>query len=382
MTVKHASVCVILVALCFLAGCRNEEQPIPPGQVAFSFARVEGSGSSGGRKQQETPAYVSFVLRKPDGTSVSGKRSLTEFNGSYITQPEQLIPGDYALTQFFILDNNEHSVYASPVSGTDLADLVEHPLPLPFTVSSEQTTHIVPEVIAIEDHTAEDFGYVTLSFNVINVKAIQVPVIEDKSITKISYEFRRGAERIASEYVTLGRVANINDNRLVNGEWQSRILVWVDSDGCAKDVYRFEGSIVFQGALVKLPDLTDGRWALFRHRQMTVAANTAVDIFLSTDPRTAFRIEMSAPAAVGIRGYFDRTYWDSNDVQLCATTKEEFYGVSSVAATMDDSPACSAEPGTQIDSIVSFTLNDQQPPFQAYFAWEIQQGGGIVPVCN
>lgn len=370
-----------VLVLLLLVNCEGEQETSAPGQVVFSFSAASVPSLT---HTQNTPAYVSFVLRRPDGDRISIRRNLTELSGSYVTEPEQLIPGNYALEQFFILDSEEKSIYASPVEGSELADLVEHPLPLEFSVASDHTTNVVPEVLETENQTAEGFGYVTLSFHVVDVIAFRIPAIENTAITKISYELTQGATTIASEITTSGRLVTLHDERLREGEWQARVWVWTAANTCFKEVYRYQGAFTFSGALQQLPVVADSRWMRFYHTQKKVGERTA-DFFIGADPRTNFRLELNIPGAGGVYGYFDRTYWDANGEQLCDSEYMEIYGSGSFAqGVMNDSPGCNETTPDEIDSFVSFHFlsGTDNSYYQYYFLWKVLSTGEIIPVCD
>ena len=157
------SLCVIFIFSC----CDHQDAPIvEEGRFAFSFKAH--NGNPGGRTNGEgVPAFVTYTLKKPDGSTYSNKIELYELNGSYMTQPQPFNTGHYELEQFLILDAGNTPIYIAPVMGSAMADLVEFPLPLPFNISSQGITSVVPEVVPTEDHLPVDFGYADFSFNVV-----------------------------------------------------------------------------------------------------------------------------------------------------------------------------------------------------------------------
>lgn len=162
----------------FANSCKQKDDYIvEPGLVTFSFDNSVTDPSGGRQKDIATPAFVSYTVKKVDGSTINEKIELLEFNGSYVTAPQQLIASLYTLEQFLILDSNNQTIYASPLAGSPLADLVEHPLPLSFNVAAEEVTSVVPEVIALEDHTPEEFGYVKFGFEVVDVAALRIPAL-------------------------------------------------------------------------------------------------------------------------------------------------------------------------------------------------------------
>jgi Sialidase, N-terminal domain. len=88
-------------------------------------------------------------------------------NGSYISKPLSLVPGNYKLTKFMVVDKNSNVLYLTPVSGSAKAYLVHKPLAINFSVVKDQTSKLSPEVISAKGAQPQDFGYATFSFNVV-----------------------------------------------------------------------------------------------------------------------------------------------------------------------------------------------------------------------
>lgn len=169
MKLKSVSI-LVAATLLFLSGCNHDEpKAVLPGEVSFSFKNKSGDGFASGRTTEEgTPAFASYTIKKADGSLISSKIELFDFNGDFVTAPQQLPAGHYTLEQFFILDADNETIYASPLEGSELAYLVEHPLPLSFDIAADETTEVIPEVVALEDHSPADFGYVKFGFAVVD----------------------------------------------------------------------------------------------------------------------------------------------------------------------------------------------------------------------
>lgn len=196
----HFSMCLVAVWLLILNGCNHEEASIlQPGNVTFSFKKKISSPTGGRVSDTAVPAFVSYTLKKPDGSTISDKIELYQFNGDFVTQPQQLNVGHYSLDQFLILDANNKILYAAPVAGSDMADLVQHPLPLSFDVTTGQVTNLVPEVLALEDHTPGDFGYVAFGFEVVQKFdfAVTATIADNNPHDSINYTLEIIAKDVA-----------------------------------------------------------------------------------------------------------------------------------------------------------------------------------------
>jgi hypothetical protein len=130
----------------------------------------------------------------------SKKITLYNFGGSFVTESLQLNVGNYSLTEFMILDSANNVMYATPMEGSDLAQYVNDPLPINFSINENGTTHITPQVLAITLKTPpESFGYVSFGFEVIQIKDKLRKVILDGISVQDTLNF----------YYAQGKVADV-----------------------------------------------------------------------------------------------------------------------------------------------------------------------------
>ncbi len=159
-----------LLVLVFLFSCDQEKPPViqEPGQLQLSFLSQSPSGS---RTLDTDVSSVMVTIVDEESNEVYTREviDLYRFDEAYLSAPISLNPGRYDLMEFFVLNQDNEVVYASPVSGSELASVVEEPLPISFRIGADETTKVVPEVIRTEDRPAEDFGYATFSFTVVDV---------------------------------------------------------------------------------------------------------------------------------------------------------------------------------------------------------------------
>jgi hypothetical protein len=168
MNIKTKALMLSMAALSLLFWyCSEEKEQIElkPGEVAFTFSsKTTGSGRT---KAIGTPAYVKYALKNAAGESQVNVLPLYPFGNSYVSDKQVFQPGRYALNEYYILNASEEIIYAAVVQGAPLANLVEQRLPLPFDVSSEETTLVAPEVLPVtEETTPGHFGYTAWSYKV------------------------------------------------------------------------------------------------------------------------------------------------------------------------------------------------------------------------
>jgi len=96
------------------------------------------------------------------------------FGDAFITQSLALEVGNYQLSEFFLIDSSGYVMWASPLEGSELSHLVEHPLPLAFSIREQQTTTVRPQVVWIGDYTPGQFGYVSFDVDFLGTFCLQI----------------------------------------------------------------------------------------------------------------------------------------------------------------------------------------------------------------
>jgi hypothetical protein len=360
--------------LFLLIGCHHDEDTqIQPGQITFSFAKKDADGSIGGRANDQAPVpkFATYSIRKSDNSLINEKIELFEFNGDFVSTPQQMQLGHYALEEFLILNETNQILYASPTATSPLAYLVEHPLPLEFDIAANTITNLNPEVLALADHTPEEFGYVKFGFEVVQVTALTVPVLpETEELEKVSYKFSNGTDIVTGE-VFPDEVISIPS--LLGGTWHATIELWTTRE-CAEQqkLYRFTDDLTFDGSVTILPEIDQINWNSLYHRIVG-----GISVFYSTDPRNEYHFEIHFPQNIAGRGYIDRTLWDLDEDQLCSTQYMELNGtIGSIGRADFPALICGEESQWRyLDSFLSITLNDiNNTIIQSYFSWDIEAG--------
>jgi len=152
---------LFLLSLLFLFSCSQESedfQEVPPdlGKATFSFSELnsENDSSLGAKKLNnfEPYAIVLSVTNSSNEIVFDNREFIFLKSGSeFITESIDLNVGDYEITSFNVINSDNEVIYASPLEGSEKAQLISIPLPISFSIFSNQTTVVVPEVILIED---------------------------------------------------------------------------------------------------------------------------------------------------------------------------------------------------------------------------------------
>jgi hypothetical protein len=163
---------VVLLALAALVtGCQDEAQgPAQPGNVRFTIDARAVANANHGRVGEILPAGVSLYVTIADagGDDVYTLKQivLLTLGSEYVSEPLLLPPGEYTLKDFLIADAAGNTLYATPKEGSPLAPWIADPLPISFSVTGNAVTGLDVQVLAVGEHSAEEFGYVTFRVDV------------------------------------------------------------------------------------------------------------------------------------------------------------------------------------------------------------------------
>jgi hypothetical protein len=164
---KYICFLLTFLSVFFLSqSCDEDDKNVESGKIEFSFSQSQISG-----RTTELSDAVALLISVKDsqGTVVYDKKkiSLFKFGSEFLSEPISLNTGNYTLTEFLVLNSDNDVIYATPLSGSELAYLVDIPLPISFSVIKDQTTKLAPQVLKIDSFTPADFGYATFSFDVV-----------------------------------------------------------------------------------------------------------------------------------------------------------------------------------------------------------------------
>ncbi len=119
-----------------------------------------------GRKQQASVAtHILLSIEGPSPFTMK-KIRVYPFEDTYISEPLALLEGQYQLLDFIVLNEQEEVSYVAPKEGSELEALVDHPLPLNFSISRDEVTYIQPSVLRTSSMQPNEFGYSSFGFEV------------------------------------------------------------------------------------------------------------------------------------------------------------------------------------------------------------------------
>ncbi len=227
-------VCAASTIMCLIScGKEDVKKKVETGQVQFSFEDVSPTSLRTSSGENVTSILIS--VEKSDGTAIfsSEEISLYNFGGTKISETFAFPVGNYRITEFHLIDDASNILFSAPLAGSELAYLVDNTLPLEFSVSKDEVKAISPEVLSVEGFTAEDFGYISFAFNVINTVKVLIsalvfnPLILDYELTDATIVITNGTDELYN-----GSLAAAT-NTLTVRDGEDSYVVTISKDGYA-----------------------------------------------------------------------------------------------------------------------------------------------------
>jgi hypothetical protein len=155
----------------------GEKEVVQKEQVSFAITpKVEGD-ANGKTQSADLPAGTSLLISITDASGnpvlTRHKINILHLGNSYLTDPLELTPGRYTLTDF-LLENDSEVLYATPQRNSKLSKIVSRPLPYSFVIGRNKVNNVEMEVVDAKLNQPQDFGYA--SFGIVVVQPLQVSV--------------------------------------------------------------------------------------------------------------------------------------------------------------------------------------------------------------
>ncbi len=153
---------IILVALATIfTSCHKDDDGMDNEPVEVRFD-LEIKNVDGGRiANTETPDKILITVEDDLGNIVLDNSviDLISFGDGYASDPVELLPGNYVITSFLVLNSDNIAIWAAPLEGSSKAQLVNDPLPISFSVVRDDVTNVPVEVLLVDDTSPSEFGY-------------------------------------------------------------------------------------------------------------------------------------------------------------------------------------------------------------------------------
>ena len=170
---------LLLVAFVFpsifaLVSCeKTSNVPGVKGTAEFSVGLPADINTKSDTDSATSSFQIMISVEDKEGNAVFTDKliPLYTFGTGFVSENIEIEAGELRLTKFMVINTSGEIVYASPLAGSPLAYLINHPLPLTFNINPGQVTRVLPEVLVVGDLTPDKFGYV--SFGVSIVKPLE-----------------------------------------------------------------------------------------------------------------------------------------------------------------------------------------------------------------
>lgn len=180
-----------ILSSCSTSDLEDNTQTLSEIQFSFSNVMVSEIISSKSQKTNELGTentdmkFISLRIENSNGESATDQiLELVKFGDDYITEPIELLTGNYSLTKFHILGADYTINYSTPKENSSLAHLVNDALDIDFIISNDAINKVVPEVISTNIGNAEDFGYASFTFQEVKVSTFLLSVMTYNALEK------------------------------------------------------------------------------------------------------------------------------------------------------------------------------------------------------
>jgi hypothetical protein len=170
---KRTNLIALFISLTFVVftSCKKEDNDSPDSKSKFNIEISASDLTSSLKSTSESVLNInSFIITVKNDKGVVVIKDSTinvlKFGQSYISEAISLPVGNYCIEKFMVLSSNA-VLYASPLKNSVKAYLVQKPLPISFTLTKDNVTKVVPEVLTCSESDPADFGYNAFGFQLV-----------------------------------------------------------------------------------------------------------------------------------------------------------------------------------------------------------------------
>ena len=212
----------LLLLITFSCSKNNENYGIINDEISFtiSFSGLSNSLKSVNLNDSfptlDDAKQIVLTIKSTNGEDTkynSEKIEIFKMNGKYFSQKLSLVAGDYKLTEFFLIDSSNNTIFATPITGSLQVQNVDRPLPIDFSIAKDQITSVNVEVLATTGLSPADFGLVGFIFHEVPTFSFLINVSEKGQmdslltapiiITNGSYNYSQTVGNIGNDIITI-----------------------------------------------------------------------------------------------------------------------------------------------------------------------------------
>ena len=197
---KHFTA-VWLLSTLFLCVQSCDDQSVGLEKSKVQFTLSPGTASHGRAKDIQLPedARLRISIESSAGTPIFSNHEIQvlKAGNGYMTDPLELMPGSYAITDFVIANDSE-VLNAAPKSESPFSSFVRHSLPYNILVTENSVANVRMQVIDARGEKPEAFGYASFKRNAGNMLSFIVSRTKggQTSLRQATAELRQGKELI------------------------------------------------------------------------------------------------------------------------------------------------------------------------------------------
>jgi hypothetical protein len=161
---------MVIAAITIIPSCKKAGEN-GSGTAEFSMNMPDGILQLKSGTTDSLKVSYQLLISAVDG---NGKEIFTDkliplylFGTGMVSEKIKIPVGEFKLTKFMVIDPAGKVIYAAPVSGSALAYLSTKPLPIKFTITTNNNTNIAVEVLVVGTSTPDQFGYSTFGVQII-----------------------------------------------------------------------------------------------------------------------------------------------------------------------------------------------------------------------
>lgn len=159
----------LLAVVLFLQSCNDNVAQFEKKKVQFTLSPASNDNGRVGDIDLPENTRLRISIVSNNGTSVFSNQEIPvlKIGTDYITDPVELMPGAYAITDFMLV-NGSAVLYATPKNEAPLSTYVKHALPYNFSIDENNVTNVGMQVIDVQGHDSGAFGYASLNIEVVD----------------------------------------------------------------------------------------------------------------------------------------------------------------------------------------------------------------------
>lgn len=237
-----------IMLIAFISCNEDKTDPNGKGEVVLSVSQSLKSSIKNDSDYKMTSVKKAVVTLKKDGVVLAdynqAEIAVYNMSGEYFTKKLLLLNGQYSVDEFYLVDENNTTLFATPLEGSKQAQNVSTPLPLVFNVETDKSASVNIEVLSTENLSPTDFGLSSLHISEVKTIPFFINVSElgKKELLEAEVVVKSG------DYAFTDTTKSIVNNPIIVKKGFGNYTVIVKKDGFQKfeKIYTAEELIGFK----------------------------------------------------------------------------------------------------------------------------------------